>query len=83
MSWADTVQVRDLDPGDRLEMTCKRCGHLRYIDIAQLQAHRLHTQLYLVEVERRARCRARGCNGAMRMALPRPHKTSGFVGGIA
>lgn len=83
MSWADNLQIRDLDPTDRLEMTCRRCGQLRYIEVAPLQAHRLHAQLYLFEVEHRARCRSRGCNGTMRMALPLPHKTTGFVGGIA
>lgn len=83
MSWADTLQVLDLDPGDRLEMTCRRCGHLRYIEIAKLQEHPLHRRLYLCEVESRSRCRARGCRGLMRMALPRPQQTSGFVGGLA
>lgn len=81
--WADGVQVRDLEPGDRLEMTCRTCGHLRYIEASTLQADERWRQLYLSEVEGRARCRARGCGGRMRMALPRAHKTSGFVGGIA
>lgn len=83
MTWTDTLQVLDLDASDRLELTCKRCGHLRYLEVAVLQADARHRQLYLFEVQRRARCRMRGCNGQMRMALPRLHKTSGFVGGIA
>jgi len=37
--------------------------------------------LYLDEVEREAVCRARGCRGAVRMAMQSNSATSGFVGG--
>ena len=81
--WADGMQVLDLEPGDRLEMVCRRCGHLHYVDVAMLQADARSRRLYLSEVAARGRCKARGCDGTVRMSLPRPHKTSGFVGGIA
>ena len=42
-----------------------------------------HEQLYLDEVERRARCKAQNCRGTMRMAMVRLDELSGFVGGIA
>lgn len=83
MRWSDGVQVLDLDASDRLEMMCLRCGHLHYVEVGTLQADRQSRRLYLSEVQGRERCKARGCDGRVRMAVPRQHKTSGFVGGIA
>lgn len=83
MSWKRAIQVRDLDVKDRLELTCKACGHLRYLTGAALHARRGAARLYLDEVEARARCSQRGCKGAMRMAMASQGETSGFVGGIA
>ena len=83
MNWKSSLQVLDLEPVDRLEMTCRACGHVRYLTGALLLARRGAAQLYLDQVERRARCTQRGCGGMMRMAMPRRGDTSGFVGGIA
>lgn len=83
MNWKMALQVRDLAPEDRLELTCRKCGHLRYLTGKALQARKGASQLYLDEVEARARCTQRGCNGGMRMAMPAQGETSGFVGGIA
>lgn len=83
MRWSDGLQVLDLDASDRLEMICLRCGHLHYVEVVTLQSDRQFRRLYLSEVQVRERCKARGCGGSVRMALPRHHKTSGFVGGIA
>ncbi len=83
MSWKTSLQVLDLDPTDRLEMTCKKCGHLRYLTGAQLQTRKGANRLYLDEVEARAKCRQRGCSGSMRMAKARAGETSSFIGGIA
>lgn len=83
MNWKMALQVRDLAPEDRLELTCRKCGHLRYLTGKALQARKGASQLYLDEVETRARCTQRGCNGGMRMAMPAQGETSGFVGGIA
>ena len=82
-SWKDTLQLGDLDPDQRLEMTCKRCGHVHYLTPATLIAARGRATLYLDEVERRTLCKARGCKGAVRLALSRKGDTSGFVGGMA
>ncbi len=81
--WAHELQVLDLVAGDRLEMVCRRCGHLHYVTAAELLANPANRQRWLDDVARRARCRARGCGGPVRMALIRTRKTSGFVGGIA
>lgn len=83
MNWRASIQVRDLAPDDRLELICRKCGHLRYLTAKQLQARKGAAYLYLDEVEARTRCTQRGCNSPMRMAMPPKGETSGFVGGIA
>jgi hypothetical protein len=82
-NWKDDIQVRDLASGQRLEMTCCRCGHLRYLSHEMLMTKRSHQYLRLSEVEKRARCKVRGCNGGMRMAMLLEGRTTGFVGGLA
>ena len=83
MSWKDQLQVLDLDASDKLELTCRACGHLRYLTGAMLQSRANALRLTLAQVEDRARCRGRGCNGRMRLAMPHQGETAGFVGGIA
>lgn len=63
-------------------MTCKRCGHVHYLTSDMVMVAGGRMTLYLDEIESRARCRARGCKGAVRMALSRKGDTSGFVGGM-
>jgi len=83
VSWKDRIQVCDLAPGDRLELLCRRCGRLRYLTGEELLARKSACRLTLAEVEKRARCRQRGCGGGMRLAMPDQGDTVGFVGGIA
>ncbi len=83
MSWKDSLQVRDLEPGQRLEMTCKKCGHVHYLTPELLMTKRAHENLSLAEVEQKTGCKARGCHGKMRMAMTHASETSGFVGGLA
>lgn len=82
-SWKDTIQLGDLDAGQRLEMTCVQCGHMHYLTSDTVIVAGGRMTLYLDEVERRAKCRARGCKGRVRLALARKGDTSGFVGGLA
>ena len=82
-SWKDTLQIGDLDPDRRLEMTCTRCGHVHYLTAAMVMAAGGRTTFYLDKIERRAGCKSRGCKGTMRMALGHKGDTSGFVGGLA
>jgi hypothetical protein len=82
-SWKDSIQLGDLEPDQRLEMTCKLCGHVHYVTPATIIAKAGRATLYLDEVERRTKCKARGCNGAIRLALSHRGDTSGFVGGLA
>lgn len=83
MNWRSNIQILDLEPGDRLELTCRNCGTLRWLTGQELKSRKGKERLTLGEVERRAKCRQRGCGGAMRLAMPAPQDTAGFVGGIA
>lgn len=82
MSWKANIQVRDLSENQRLEITCKKCGHTRYLHALDLLAVREHSYLYLDEVERRTRCNQRGCGGQGRLAIEQSNLNSGFVGGM-
>ncbi|MEW4468987.1 hypothetical protein AB1K62_14265 [Parasphingorhabdus sp. JC815] len=83
MNWKRNIQVLDLEPGVRLELACRKCGKMRWLTGRELLERQSAKYLYLEDVERRARCRQRGCGGLMRMAMPGEGETSGFVGGIA
>ena len=82
INWKANLQVRDLDQTQRLEMTCKLCGHVHHLTKHILTKPLEREFLYLDEVERETICRARGCRGAVRMVLVRYGETSGFVGGL-
>lgn len=83
MNWKRNIQVLDLELDIRLELVCRKCGKLRWLTGQELLERQSAKFLYLEDVERRARCRQRGCGGTMRMAMPGEGETSGFVGGIA
>lgn len=83
MNWKTDLRAADLGDDVRLELTCRRCGAVRFLLPETVLARRGGGHLYLDQVEARARCRQRGCGAAMRMALIRKGETSSFVGGIA
>jgi len=84
MNWKTAMQLGDIDPDQRLEMTCRACGHVYYLTATEVIAgRRSRTRLYLDEVERKIRCKARGCGGRVRMAWARNRDTSAFIGGMA
>lgn len=83
MNWKTELRAGDLGDDARLELTCKKCGAVRYLAAEAILARRGGDQLFLDQVEARARCRQRGCKGTMRMAQVRLGEASGFVGGIA
>jgi hypothetical protein len=77
--WKTSIRVSDLDESQKLEITCLRCGRLRYLTKAELP----DPQLFLDEVEHRLSCSKRGCKGRARLSIVRLDKLSGFVGGLA
>lgn len=83
MNWKTELRAADLGDDVRLELTCKRCGAVRFLTPETILARGDDRYLYLDQVEVRACCQQRGCRGPMRMALVRKGEASGFVGGIA
>ena len=84
MNWKANLQILDLDPEQRLEATCKDCGHVHFITPAQvIRQGAERSFLYVDELERETICKARGCRGQVRLAMVRSGETSGFVGGLA
>ncbi|HWD14141.1 hypothetical protein KHQ08_00975 (plasmid) [Pseudochrobactrum algeriensis] len=82
-NWKTNYRVSDLSDTQKLEMICKKCSRLVYINKATICTAKGREQLYLDEIEKRARCKARGCKGQMRMAMVRLDEMSGFTGGLA
>ncbi len=83
MNWKTDLKLSDLDPGGRIEATCKKCGHSHYEQVTQLLLQPNMKQTYLDETERLLRCANRFCRGPVRIALIHDDKTEGFVGGMA
>ena len=84
MNWKAHLQIRDLDPEQKLEATCKECGHVHIFTAAQvLRQGKDRGFLHIDELESETICKARGCWGKVRLALVRSGETSGFVGGLA
>ena len=82
-NWKTNYRVSDLSDTQKLEMICKKCSRLVYSNKATICTAKGREQLYLDEIEKRARCKARGCKGQMRMAMVRLDEMSGFTGGLA
>ncbi|GHC61502.1 hypothetical protein GCM10010136_02080 [Limoniibacter endophyticus] len=82
-NWKAELQLRDLDGHQKLELTCKECGHVRTVVVSDAMESMPGCQLYLDEIESRAKCKKRGCKGHVRLALLKSRDTSAFVGGLA
>ncbi len=79
--WKTKLQAQDLGDSDTLELQCRRCGKIRYLNKETL-LERGAGQYYLDYIESKAQCRVFGCRGKMRMAFIRQHKVSAFIGGM-
>lgn len=82
MSWKTNIQLIDLDPNQKLEVTCKSCGHSRYERVFLLCTKMGMGFEYLDEVERKLFCQKAGCQGAVRIALTNKSEVEGFIGGL-
>jgi len=83
VNWKTNLRMSDLEPDQRLEVTCRTCGHVHYLTRQSIIVSPDDVQLYLDEVEHRIKCKARKCCGAVRIALVRKGEASAFVGGLA
>lgn len=83
MNWKTEIQLIDLGAGQKLEVTCKVCGHSRYENPYMLCTKQGMSYDYLDEVERMLTCHKPGCFGTVRIALMANGDTEGFVGGLA
>lgn len=83
MSWKSELRLADLEPGRQIEVTCKRCGKMRYERAGALAERSEMEQAYLDEAEKALRCRDRFCKGGVRIALTHQGQMEGFVGGMA
>lgn len=81
MNWKTDLKVSDLDPAERLEATCRRCGAVRYETRGGLEAVPGLAEAPFDRVEKRLRCRL--CGGPMRLSRTFGHLVTGFVGGMA
>lgn len=81
--WKSKIMARDLGDQQKLEMTCRRCGHVHYLTKALICVSPEREFLYLDQVEAESVCRARGCRGSVRMSMVRLDEMTGFVGGLA
>lgn len=83
MTWKHEIQLRDLDPLQSIEITCRRCG-LTYYEPASalLEQGEAMRYAFLNEIEKRLACKGRGCHGPVRIALMDSTETEGFVGGL-
>ncbi len=81
--WKTSYKVSDLSDKQQLELICRQCNRLAYTNKSMLCEKIDRSHLYLDEIEKRARCKARGCGGLMRLSMVRLDELSGFVGGMA
>jgi hypothetical protein len=84
INWKQNIQVRDLDDAQKLEITCKACGHVHYLAREIIMKGGEDREfLYLDQIEDESICKARGCNGKVRLAIVKRRDTSAFIGGLA
>lgn len=83
MNWKTDLRAADIGDDVKLELTCRRCGAVRLLAPEAILSRRDGKHLFLDQVEARARCKQRGCNGTMRLAMIRKGEANGFIGGIA
>lgn len=82
MNWKSETSLADLDADQRLEITCKRCGYLRYRRADEILNLPSMRHAWLNEVEFALCCDRPRCKGGVRIAMVHSGKMEGFVGGM-
>lgn len=83
MGWKTDLRLSDAEPDRKVEITCKRCGKMRYEAVREVMARPDLRQAYFDEAEKALRCHDRFCRGAVRITLTHQGRMEGFVGGMA
>ncbi|MEN3930699.1 hypothetical protein WJT86_06425 [Microvirga sp. W0021] len=83
MSWKQNLQLRDLEPRQKIEFTCRSCGKVHFRTAEQLLTDEDRQYLYLDELESKETCNQRGCHGEVRLMLLGIARMGGFTGGMA
>lgn len=83
MSWKDRYQIADLEPGTRIEITCKQCGSFRFVTVGHIDGRHPIRSFHLDEFETSRICHKYGCGGRCRISLPASSPSEGFQGGLA
>ena len=82
MTWKTEMQVRDLDPGGKLNATCRACGYAWLEPVEDLAAIIPHANAFIDEAEQCLSCpdcRTVGVD----LVLANEMKPSAFVAGRA
>lgn len=82
MTWKHDIKIDDLDSSQELEITCKRCGNVRYETAGEILNRGGFRRAYIDQVEKALRCTKHFCNGSVRVSLIHDDKLEGFVGGL-
>ena len=83
MSWKCEIQLLDLDPAERVEITCRRCSRVTLTGAAQLARTLGDRRLFLDEVEAQLLCSISWCAGPVVVAIPITDSGATFAGGMS
>jgi len=83
MNWKTESRISDLSPTTQIEVTCRRCGLIRYETQAELMRRSDLRYATLDAVEAALCCAGRSCRGRVRVAFVYDDLNEPFVGGLA
>lgn len=83
MSWMDDIRLRDMDADQRIEATCRSCGHSRLYSAADLLPLCPHRDARIAEIVGYIHCMKPQCRRTgVRLILLRMGGTGAFIGGM-
>ena len=75
MSWKNNLKLMTIDPDERFEITCRKCGLSFYTKAIEImQKNPRMKQYWLDEVEKNLKCRVRTCDGSVELNLTQQNK---------
>ncbi|RKQ71347.1 hypothetical protein DES40_0661 [Litorimonas taeanensis] len=83
LSWQSETQLQDMEPHERLHITCLKCSYQWYHDVDEWVGHPCHKYLFVDEIAKLIICPQFGCGcRKFRVAKPFLGDTEAFVGGM-